>query len=169
MATPDYNLNIPDNSFVALEYAVEQFNNSDDVARWVTQGYATKFTGAMCDMRKPQPTWTCELVKFFTDTLGWQDVGTSFYRMDTGTVLPVHADTYKKYVELYDLQGREDTICRAIVFLENWRSGHYLEIDNTPVVDWERGDVFLWKYDAPHMAANIGLMPRYTLQITGHK
>jgi hypothetical protein len=28
--------------------------------------------------------------------------------------------------------------------------------------------VFEWTYDTPHMAANIGLEPRYTLQITGH-
>jgi hypothetical protein len=25
-----------------------------------------------------------------------------------------------------------------------------------------------WQYDAPHMAANMGIEPRYTLQITGH-
>ena len=156
MAIPDYNLNIPDNSFVTLDYVVEPFNNSDDVARWVTLGYTTKFTGAMCDMRNTQPKWTCELVKFFTNNLGWKNVGTSFYRMDTGTVLPVHSDTYKKYIELYDLHGREPDICRAIVFLEDWHSGHYLEIGNTPVVGWKQGDVFLWEYDAPHMAANQG-------------
>jgi len=28
--------------------------------------------------------------------------------------------------------------------------------------------VIEWAYDTPHMAANIGLEPRYTLQITGH-
>jgi hypothetical protein len=27
--------------------------------------------------------------------------------------------------------------------------------------------VIEWMYDAPHMAANIGPEPRYTLQITG--
>jgi hypothetical protein len=30
------------------------------------------------------------------------------------------------------------------------------------------GDVVVWPYDTPHMAANMGLIPRYTLQITGH-
>ena len=33
---------------------------------------------------------------------------------------------------------------------------------------WQAGDTVEWTYDLPHMAANIGLEPRYTLQITGH-
>ena len=89
--------------------------------------------------------------------------------MDTNTILPVHRDLYKRYVELFNLQGKESSIYRAIVFLEDWQSGHYLEIDNEPITRWRAGDAVEWRYDAPHMAANIGLLPRYTLQITGHK
>jgi hypothetical protein len=106
-------------------------------------------------------------VKYFNQ-LGWQDVGTSYYRMSSGTILPVHRDTYKRYIELFNLKGREHTIHRAIVFLEDWASGHYLEIDGAPIIKWAAGDVVTWCYDAPHMAANMGLTPRYTLQITGH-
>jgi len=36
------------------------------------------------------------------------------------------------------------------------------------VVNWHAGQVVQWVYDVPHMAANIGLADRYTLQITGH-
>jgi hypothetical protein len=83
--------------------------------------------------------------------------------------MPEHQDLYKRYIEVFNLQGHEQTIRRAIVFLENWKSGHYLEIDGRPVVQWSAGDVVEWQYDTLHMAANIGLEPRYTLQITGHK
>jgi hypothetical protein len=69
---------------------------------------------------------------------------------------------------LFDLKGQEHTIHRAIVFLEDWASGHYLEIDGEPIIKWTAGDVVIWCYDTPHMAANMGLTPRYTLQITGH-
>jgi len=55
-----------------------------------------------------------------------------------------------------------------LVLLEDWKSGHYLEAMNKPVVNWHAGQVVEWTYDTPHMAANIGLEPRYTLQITGH-
>jgi hypothetical protein len=88
--------------------------------------------------------------------------------MDTGTVLPVHSDLYKKYVEIFDLKGRESTIHRAIVFLEDWQSGHYAEYGRDPYVGWVAGNVVEWQYDLPHMAANLGTTPRYTLQITGH-
>jgi hypothetical protein len=118
-------------------------------------------------MRKPQPSWNNKFIDYFAG-LGWKDIGTSYYRMDTGTILPVHQDTYKRYVELFDLQGKEHTIRRAIIFLEDWQSGHYLELKGIPVTDWKKGFTVMWDYDAPHMAANIGLTPRYTLQITGH-
>jgi len=131
------------------------------------QGYPGKFTGAMCDVRKAQPVWNPMFVKYFSK-LGWKDVGTSYYRMSSGTILPVHQDTYKRYIELFNLKGQEHTIHRAIVFLEPWASGHYLEVNGEPVVKWKAGDVVTWCYDLPHMAANMGLTPRYTLQITGH-
>jgi hypothetical protein len=67
------------------------------------------------------------------------------------------------------LQGKENTIYRALILLEDWKSGHYLEAMGVPYTDWTAGTVVEWSYDTPHMAANIGLEPRYTLQITGHK
>jgi hypothetical protein len=118
-------------------------------------------------MRKAQPVWNSMFVNYF-NRLGWKDVCTSYYRMSSGTILPVHRDTYKRYIELFDLNRQEHTIHRAVVFLESWTSGHYLELDNTPIVNWLAGDVVTWCYDTPHLAANMGLTPRYTLQITGH-
>ena len=100
--------------------------------------------------------------------MGWKDIGTSYYRMNTGTILPTHSDLYLRYVDVFKLQGQEQKIRRAIVFLEDWRSGHYFEGNGRPTVNWRAGDVIEWAYDAPHMAANLGLDPRYTLQITGH-
>jgi hypothetical protein len=99
---------------------------------------------------------------------GWRDVGTSYYRMDTGTVLPTHSDLYSKYIEIFNLQGQEHTIRRAIIFLEDWQPGHYAEYMDQAFVNWRAGSVIEWTYDTPHMAANLGLTPRYTLQITGH-
>ena len=100
--------------------------------------------------------------------MGWQDIGTSYYRMDTGTVLPEHSDRYVKYIDLFNLHKQEHQIRRAIVFLEEWSSGHYSECAGEPYVNWHAGDVIEWQYDTPHLAANLGLTPRYTLQITGH-
>ena len=118
-------------------------------------------------MRSAQPSWNRIIIEVF-DQLGWQDIGTSYYRMMPGTILPTHQDLYKKYVDIFGLQGQEHTIRRAVIFLQDWQPGHYLEAMNEPVVKWRAGDVVEWCYDTPHMAANIGSVPRYTLQVTGH-
>ena len=156
-----------DNSYVHLEYANETFNDAHQLMVWRGQGYANRFTGDMCDMRHAQPTWNQRFIDIFAGQ-GWQDIGTSYYRMGTGTVLPTHQDRYVKYIDLYNLQGREHSIRRAVIFLEDWRPGHYAEYQDQCFVDWHAGAVVEWCYDAPHMAANLGPDPRYTLQITGH-
>jgi hypothetical protein len=156
-----------DQQFKHLDYDAEPFNDPDTVAQWRTQGYQGLVTGDMCDMAKPQPSWNSEIIRYFS-ALGWQDVGTSYYRMTTGTVMPVHSDLYVKYVKMFNLQGHEQRIRRAVIFLEDWKSGHHSELDGQSLVHWRAGDVVSWPYDAPHSAANLGLEPRYTLQITGH-
>jgi hypothetical protein len=164
-----YNLEVFwDNEFKSLEYHQEPFNDPVSVNQWLMQGYQGKIVGAMCDMRQQQPSWNHKFVEHFK-ALGWKDVGTSYYRMPTGTVMPVHSDLYKKYIERFQLQGQEETVCRALVMLEDWKSGHYLEVMDVAYTGWQAGQVVEWTYDTPHMAANIGLEDRYTLQITGHK
>jgi hypothetical protein len=79
-----------------------------------------------------------------------------------GNTSPYHAD---KHYLLQKAHGTGDTY-RYLIFLEDWQSGHLLEVDGTPIVDWKKGDYIMWDYNTPHMAANIGTDPRYTLQIT---
>lgn len=163
-----YNLDVFwDDEFKRLDYLQEPFNDSEDVRQWLTQGYQPKICGDMADMRSQQPSWNNQFLEYF-ESLGWQDIGTSYYRMTSGTVMPVHQDRYTKYINLFKLQGKETTIRRALILLEDWRPGHYLEVQGHPFVEWKAGTTVEWCYDTPHMAANIGLEPRYTLQITGH-
>jgi hypothetical protein len=156
-----------DDEFKTLDYIQEPFNDPDSVAQWQSQGYTNKICGDLCDMRHRLPVWADRFIRIYTE-LGWKDIGIAFYRMGTGTVMPVHQDLYKRYIELFDLQGREHTIKRALLLLEDWKSGHYLEVDNYAYTNWRAGDVVEWVYRTPHMAANLGLEDRYTLQITGH-
>jgi hypothetical protein len=163
-----YNLEVFwDDEYKTLDYINEPFNDTINTDHWISQGYPQRFTGDMADMRGRQPTWNQKFIDHFKK-LGWKDVGTSYYKMSTGTCLPTHGDLYLKYIDLFKLQGQEHTIRRAIVFLEDWKSGHYFEGIGIPLTQWSAGTVVEWTYDTPHMAANIGSEPRYTLQITGH-
>jgi len=156
-----------DTEYKTLDYINEQFNDTNQITQWKDQGYISQFTGDMCDMRSQQPSWNRRFIGMFAEQ-GWKDVGTSYYRMGTGTILPTHSDLYLKYVDLFNLQGLEHTIRRAIVFLEDWQPGHYAEYLDQAHVNWSAGSTVEWSYDTPHMAANMGPTPRYTLQITGH-
>jgi len=156
-----------DDEFKSLPYVNESFNDDENLKLWTKLGFANKFTGDMCDMRSVQPRWNPQFVNIF-EQLGWQDVGTSYYRMMPGTILPTHSDLYKRYIDIFKLRGQEQTIRRTVVFLEDWKPGHYAEYNDQPFVGWTAGWANEWSYDAPHMAANMGVEPRYTLQITGH-
>lgn len=156
-----------DDEFKRLNYIHENFPDPENLALWASQGYQSKVAGDLCDMRHHLPSWANNFIKIYTG-LGWKDVGLGFYRMTTDTVIPLHQDLYNRYIQLFDLTGKEQTIRRAIVLLEDWHPGHYLEVAGIPYVNWMAGDVVEWEYDTPHSSANIGVDTRYTLQITGH-
>ena len=157
-------------SYTQLNYTLEGFNNPSDMMKWKRQGYVhpiSHYTGFLCDMRKPQPAWNDQIIKWFEDTYSVTDIGTSYYRMGTGVILPTHKDTYKKYRELFNVRLMD--CVRVVVYLEDWRSGHISEVDGVPVTNWRAGDYIFWESDTPHLAANIGLDKRFTLQLTGHR
>jgi hypothetical protein len=146
-----------------LPYVNEPFNDSDSLEKWRAMGYTqTRFTGDMYDMRNPEPDWVAPFRQYFP----WQHFSWSVYRMGPGTVLPNHVDTYARFREIHNIKN-ERTICRAVIFLEDWNSGHYFEINGQPMVKWQAGDSVAWRADVPHSAANMGDTDRYTLQITG--
>jgi len=156
-----------DDGYKHINYVHEPFNDPASVQQWLQQGYPDQFCGELADMRHQLPDWANQFIDLY-QRKGWQDVGIAFYRMSTGTVMPVHSDLYKRYVEKFDLKGRETSIRRALMLLEDWSPGHYLEVNGCAYVHWRAGFTVEWNYDTPHMAANIGLQDRYSLQITGH-
>ena len=88
-----------------------------------------------------------------------------FYKMETLDIMPTHVDHYNTYCKVFNKE--RDEVRRAIVFLEDWKPGHYFEVDGRAFVNWKVGEYVLWEPDTPHAASNIGVDPRYTLQITG--
>lgn len=156
-----------DDGYKTIDYVQEPFNDPATVETWIAQGYPNKFCGELADMRHRLPAWADKFIKIY-QAQGWQDVGIAFYRMRTGTVMPVHQDLYSRYIQVFNLQGREHTIRRALLLLEDWQPGHYLEVNGKGYVNWPAGKTVEWYYNTPHMAANIGLQDRYSLQITGH-
>lgn len=157
-----------DDEFKHLTYNKEKFNDPMTEMQWEDAGFRGPFGGWMCDMRSPQPSWNHRFIDFFERYEHWKSIGTSYYRMDPGSSLPNHVDTYSRYIELFDLHGQEHKIRRAVVFLEDRYPGQFAECDGIGYANWQAGFTLVWEWNSPHGAYNMGFDPRYTLQITGH-
>lgn len=150
-------------SFKDLDYQYIPIKNTHDEERWRSEGYVNvTLNGALYAMPRPMPEYADKFMTLFN----WANQGIGFFRMNTLDMFPVHQDHYTSYKKLFNITDSM-TIWRCVVFLENWKSGHYFEIDGRPIVDWQRGDYVRWNYNVPHYAGNFGTEPRYTLQITG--
>lgn len=150
-----------DDSFKKFEYKYLPHKDEGMVQEWKHQGYANMhLNGAIHPLN--DNAYAQPFLKYF----GWKNSGAALYQMNLGDMLPVHKDHYKTYQQVFNITDTS-TIRRAIVFMDDWQSGHYFEIDNNSIAGWKRGDFVSWIYDVPHMAANIGRTPRYTMQITG--
>jgi hypothetical protein len=150
-----------DDEFKEFEYKYLPHKDEAMVREWKAQGYANlHLNGAI------HPLNDRAYAKPFLDYFNWQDSGAAIYKMNTGDLLPVHKDHYITYQRVFNITDT-GSIWRAIVFMEDWKSGHYFEIEGKPLLEWHRGDYVMWNFDVPHMAFNMGTEPRYTLQVTG--
>jgi len=155
-------------SYTKLDYKRLPFNNDSDIQKWRNQGYTQKyFTGLLCDMNSDHPKYVKDFIDWFSKIYNAKNIGVSFYKMPTSVILPTHNDTFKKYRSLFKCKLKD--CFRIIVFLDDWQPGHVFEIDGFPITKYKKGDFIFWNNTTPHMAANIGLKPRYTMQLTGHK
>ena len=156
--------------FWDLEYLefpyVRQPITDEEVNMWRSKGYdhVKSFTGVMYDNSNPMPLWTKRFHEIFSE---YANLTFTFYKMETLEIMPEHSDHYRTYRKVHEAEYSD--VVRILVMLEDWRPGHYLEIDGQGIVNWIAGDYFVWENDCPHAASNIGVEPRYTLQITGTK
>lgn len=150
-----------DHQFKNFDY-VRQPITGEETTKWHNQGYTHETTtGKMYGSVHTMPSYTQEIATL----LNLKNCGFVFYRMDTLDIMPTHIDHYNTYCKVFD--KTRDEVRRAIVFLEDWKPGHYFEIDGECIANYSAGEYVLWTPDVPHAASNIGIDPRYTLQITG--
>jgi hypothetical protein len=134
-----------------------------EIDEWTRLGYdyVKSFSGTMYDNKNPMPEWVNNLGNLFD--LANQTY--TIYKMKTLEIMPVHVDHFITYMKLFNAPYKD--VRRVLVMLEDWKPGHYLEIDGVGITSWISGDWFMWDSDVPHAASNIGVEDRYTLQITG--
>lgn len=86
-------------------------------------------------------------------------------RQDVGQVLPWHIDRFFFLKKQFPEDNRP--IWRFLLFLQDWKIGHVLQIKDSVLHHWKRGDVVVWQPNTEHLSANNGLEPKWTCNITG--
>ena len=159
-----------DEEYKTLDYRKEIFNDSYMIDEWRENGYDNdikNFSGKMAAYNDRLPSWHNKILEWVDEEFQLKDVGCCYYRMGTNDIIPDHSDAYNVYTEKFNC--KQEDVRKILVFLEDWKSGHYFEYEGKPLVEWKAGDYATWVGDIEHFAANIGTEYRYTLQITGHK
>ena len=151
-----------DASYKGLKF-VKQPPSNKELLEWRKQGYMhTSMTGSMYDNSNTMPNWVYEISSNFD----LKNKTYTIYKMNTLEIMPAHIDHFTRYCEIFKVP--KNKVKRAVVFLEDWRPGHYFEVNKKGIVNWKAGDYCIWENYVEHAASNIGIEPRYTLQITGH-
>jgi len=86
-------------------------------------------------------------------------------RQDPGQILPWHMDRFFMLRRLNPSDIRP--IWRFLLFLEDWKMGHFLQVNNSMLTHWKQGDVYVWQPGTPHVSANVGFEIKWTCNITG--
>jgi hypothetical protein len=94
-------------------------------------------------------------------------VSVSVIKQEPGNIIPKHRDMFFKIKEKYPNSTAE--LVRANIFLEDWKSGHYIEFDEQPHTHWKANEGFIFNNEVIHLSANAGLEDKYTLQISGFR
>ena len=159
-----------DEEYKTLDYRKALFNDSYMIDEWRENGYDNdieNFSGKMANHSDPLPSWHNKILEWVEEEFQLKDVGCCYYRMGTNDIIPDHSDAYNVYTKKFNCKTED--VHKILVFLEDWKSGHYFEVEGKPFIEWKAGDWAMWIGYTRHFAANIGTEYRYTLQITGHK
>ena len=126
--------------------------------RYMKAGYTDKNTQYYQAFELPDEYHT------FAKTI-FSDYSLSVIKQMPGQTIPEHFDTFYKFCEKNNCD-KED-VCRLNFFLEDWKPGHYFEILYEPYTRWKKMNFKIIRYGNPHLSGNMGMEPKYTMQITG--
>lgn len=89
----------------------------------------------------------------------------SAIKQNPGHTNPWHIDSFYKIKKTYPDDTRQPV--RANIFLEDWKIGHFLQVEDKVVTHWKAGEGFIWDESVYHLSSNAGLEPKFTLQVSG--
>ena len=122
--------------------------------------YYTKHNSSIWQMFEESPDWVHNLANEIPQDFDHHVV--SVIKVDPGQTIPHHVD---KHFKLKQEHGDGESH-RYLIFLEDWKRGHYYEVHDQPFVKWKKGDWVKFGIDDWHIAGNMGDEPFYSAQVT---
>ena len=124
------------------------------------QQYYNEHNSSIWQMLDESPAWVHNLARQLPQD--FQHFVASVVKDDPGQIIPYHVDLHTVLRSKY---GDGDT-WRYLIFLEDWKPGHYFEIGQEPVIKWQAGDWIKFQRSDWHLGGNMGVDPFYSAQIT---
>lgn len=92
----------------------------------------------------------------------------TFIKLDPGRTLPWHRDAFYLLKQQHpDWQKQKLIPIRYLIFLQDWKIGHFVQLENQVVTDWKAGDCWFFCNNTFHLGTNAGLEPFISMQISG--
>ena len=138
-------------------------------------GYVTEntsFSQADFDSndRKNTPGWILEIADHIGEKERLSNIMCTITKQNPGNSLPPHVDSYESYRGKKNIPDEDaENIIRYLVFLEDWKIGHFLQFGDSVCCYWKKGDCITWEYGLRHLSTNAGTEPKFAMQITGVK
>ena len=118
--------------------------------------------------RDNTPAWILEIADHIRDSEHLSDIVCTITRQDPGNSLPPHVDVYDSYRKKKNIPEEDaKNIIRYLVFLEDWKIGHFLQFGDSVCCYWKKGDCITWEYGLRHLSTNAGTESKFAMQITG--
>lgn len=90
----------------------------------------------------------------------------SVIEQQPGNFIPYHYDKYSFFMDQHNIKDITK-ILRFNIFLEDWKPGHYFDVEDVPILHWSAGQYIPFNHTIRHGSANAGTVPKYTCQVTG--
>jgi hypothetical protein len=125
--------------------------------------YYTEHNSSIWQMFETSPQWVHDLSKKIPQDFDHHVV--SVINIPPGQTIPYHVDKHFKLKQKHNDDGT-GVSHRYLIFLEDWKRGHYYEVHDQPFVKWRAGDWVKFGIDDWHIAGNMGEEPFYSCQVT---
>ena len=113
-----------------------------------------------------QKWWTEEEHDFeaIGNSLGMEVVTLSSILQPPGSTVPWHHDQF--FLLKKKFPDRPQPV-RALMMLEDWKLGHFLQFGADVFHHWKAGDGYIIDDEVRHLGTNAGMQDKYTLQVSG--